>query len=225
MKASGAAVLSFAALVAAEPIFLNSDYTVVAGEPFTLTFEGCEGGCTITLETGPEDLLEPVQELTSSATGGEFTFTLEDTLPTTNYAFRIVNNESGEYNFSEMFEFEGSDEAVTTTEVTTTTEATSTVESTETTTTSEVESTTTTTEEESTTTTSTEESTTTTTTSTSVSTTPTPESTTTTEEEETSTTTSAEETESTTVPDGGAGSLGRPMALVGAAVGAMLLFN
>jgi hypothetical protein len=65
MKASGAAVLSFAALVAAEPVFLNSDYTVVAGEPFTLTFDGCEGGCTITLETGPEDLLEPVQELTS----------------------------------------------------------------------------------------------------------------------------------------------------------------
>lgn len=63
MKTS-AAVLSFAALVAAAPSFLNSDFSIVAGEPFTLTFDGCEGGCTITLENGPEDNLKPVQELT-----------------------------------------------------------------------------------------------------------------------------------------------------------------
>lgn len=113
----------------------------------------------------------------ASATGGEFTFTLDSVLPTDSYAFRIVNNDSGEFNFSEMFDYEGSDEVVTTTEATTT-EMTSTTETAETTSTSEAESTTTT-EEETTTTTSSEESTTTT--STSISTTPSPESTTTTE--------------------------------------------
>ena len=61
-----AVILSAAALVSAvKPTFLNSDYSVVEGEPFTLTFEGCEDGCTITLEQGPEDQQEAVQELTS----------------------------------------------------------------------------------------------------------------------------------------------------------------
>lgn len=59
-----AAVLSLVGAAAAVPSFLNTEYNVVAGEPFTLSFSGCENGCTITLENGSEDDLQPVRELT-----------------------------------------------------------------------------------------------------------------------------------------------------------------
>lgn len=67
MKQSIALLSAAAAIVsAAKPVLLNSSYSVTEGEPFTLTFEGCDAGCTITLETGPdEDSFKPVQTLTS----------------------------------------------------------------------------------------------------------------------------------------------------------------
>lgn len=60
------AILSAAAVASAvRPVFLNSEYNVVEGEPFTLTFSGCDSGCTITIESGAdEESMKPVQELT-----------------------------------------------------------------------------------------------------------------------------------------------------------------
>lgn len=60
-----AAILSAAAVASAvSPSFLNNDYPVAIGEPFTLLFSGCETSCTITLENGPTDDLQPVEVLT-----------------------------------------------------------------------------------------------------------------------------------------------------------------
>lgn len=60
-----AAVLAFAAAVAAQPAFLNTQFNVVTGQPFTLQYSGCEAGCTILLKSGPSGNLNTVQTLTS----------------------------------------------------------------------------------------------------------------------------------------------------------------
>ncbi len=58
------ALLSAAAVVAiATPTLLNTNYDFVEGEPSTLLFTGCNEGCTITLENGPSDDLQPFMEL------------------------------------------------------------------------------------------------------------------------------------------------------------------
>lgn len=101
-----AALLSLAAVAVAKPAFTNLSFNVVEGEPFTLEFTGCEGGCTIILKNGERGDLQDVQELTSSAEGGSFTFTL-DSVPSDTYTFEIVNNETGEDNYSQQFVYEG----------------------------------------------------------------------------------------------------------------------
>lgn len=58
--------------------------------------------------------------LIASATGGSTTVNINE-VPTDSYAFRIVNNESGEFNFSPQFKLDGSAPPDTTTEVVTTT--------------------------------------------------------------------------------------------------------
>jgi hypothetical protein len=142
--------LSMAALAVAKPAFLNTGFDVQEGEPFTLEFSGCEGGCTISLQHGPDDNLLDFKPLTSDATGGSFTFTL-DNIPSDTYAFKIENNETGEDNWSRQFEYEGEGEPIPTVTVTMTTEPESTTSTTSTTTSSAPTTTTaeeTTTEEE-----------------------------------------------------------------------------
>jgi hypothetical protein len=63
MKTSFVLVSAAATLAMARPEFLNSDYNVVAGEPFTLRFRGCEEGCEIILQNGPPRNLRDVQTL------------------------------------------------------------------------------------------------------------------------------------------------------------------
>jgi hypothetical protein len=60
---------ALAALVAAadKPKFLNSAFVLSEGEPFTLKFDGCEGGCTIALETGPSTNLKEVTTVTGKS--------------------------------------------------------------------------------------------------------------------------------------------------------------
>jgi len=139
--------LSMAALAVAKPAFLNTGFDFKEGEPFTLEFSGCEGGCTISLQHGPEDNLLDFEALTTDATGGSFTFTPEN-IPSDTYAFKIVENDSGEDNWSKQFEYEGEGDPIPTVTVTMTAEPTSTTTST---TTSAPETTETTTTEETTT--------------------------------------------------------------------------
>jgi hypothetical protein len=95
-----------AVAVAAKPAFLNTDFDVEQGAPFTLKYSGCESGCTITLLNGDSKDLSDYKVLTAEATGSSFTFTPSG-LPTDTYAFKITDNESGEYNYSGQFEYEG----------------------------------------------------------------------------------------------------------------------
>lgn len=208
-------VLSLATAIVARPAFTNNDYNVVSGEPFTLEFTGCGTGCTIILRNGAEGDLQDVRELTSSATGGSFTADLGE-LPSDRYTFQLINNETGEDNYSEQFAYEGTGEPSPSASVTTIT--------------SEIVKTTssaaTTSEEE-------ETSTTASTTAESTATTPSSSATTT---EESSSTTSEESTstsaggasESSGIPDpdeDAAGAVGVPMSLLMAVAAGMVFFN
>ena len=64
MKYSVAAVSAFVAAALAKPEFLNSKFDVEAGKPFTLQYDGCSSGCTITLQTGASSDLKDVKVLT-----------------------------------------------------------------------------------------------------------------------------------------------------------------
>lgn len=106
MKFTIATVAALAVAVAAKPAFLNTAFDVEQGAPFTLKYSGCESGCTITLLNGDSKDLSDYKVLTAEATGASFTFTPSG-LPTDTYAFKITDNESGEYNYSGQFEYEG----------------------------------------------------------------------------------------------------------------------
>jgi hypothetical protein len=68
MKVSSAVTVSaLAAVAVAKPSFTNSNFDVKQGQSFDLTFTGCtSGGCTLYLENGPANNLQPVQTLTST---------------------------------------------------------------------------------------------------------------------------------------------------------------
>ncbi|OAQ97145.1 hypothetical protein LLEC1_00738 [Akanthomyces lecanii] len=104
--ASVAVVLATGAL--AKPVFTNSIINPQEDEPFTLTFSGCTGGCTITLQTGPNSLaLEDVRTITTDATGGSFDVTLNH-LASGTYNFKITNNGDGsDPNYSTPFSYAG----------------------------------------------------------------------------------------------------------------------
>lgn len=126
MKYSVAIVAAAAAVVTAEPRFLNSNFDVVPDEPFTLQFEGCEGGCDIILQNGPSDDLNDVQTLLEGVEGPEEEITLSPDFPKDTYNFKIVDSDGAE-NYSDQFEFDGEGEPATTTvEETSTTVVTST---------------------------------------------------------------------------------------------------
>lgn len=51
--------------VTARVNFVNVEYDIEQGKPFTLRYEGCDSGCTITLMTGAASDLRDVEVLTS----------------------------------------------------------------------------------------------------------------------------------------------------------------
>ncbi|KAH6998046.1 hypothetical protein BKA56DRAFT_664674 [Ilyonectria sp. MPI-CAGE-AT-0026] len=129
MKYSVATIAALATAVTATPHLLNTDYTVVIGTPFTIEFDGCAKGCTILLQNGSSKDLKTVETLTATATGGSFTWTPKD-LPTDTYAYKITENDTGDFNYSGQFEIKGDVAATTSAAESTTAESTS-AESTE----------------------------------------------------------------------------------------------
>lgn len=223
------------AVLAVQPHFTNTAFDVVEGSPFTISFDGCADGCTIVLQNGDSKDLKDYKTLTASAEGGSFTFTPTD-LPTDKYNFKITDNDSGEYNYSDQFSYEG--DAVATTEtsstaVSTTKAATSTTEKA----TSTTEEATSTTEKATSSTSkavSTTEKATTLTKAVSTpsrnNTTPVSSAASSTEDSsstatEDSTSTAAETTAATTVPDSGAARISSSIALIAGAVMAMVYLN
>ncbi|TQV97205.1 hypothetical protein V2A60_000171 [Cordyceps javanica] len=101
-----AAVMATGAL--AKPRFTNNMINPEEGKPFTLMFDGCTGGCTIILQSGPNSLeLSDIRTLTTDANGGSFDVTLSD-LGSGAYNFRISNNVDGsEPNYSATFSYIG----------------------------------------------------------------------------------------------------------------------
>lgn len=111
MKYSVATVATLAAGVLATPQITNSKFDLEEGEPFEITFSGCEAGCTIVLQNGPSTDLDDVATLTSEATDGSFVWTPED-LPSDTYAFKIYpTGDETDANYSLQFEYEGTGSA------------------------------------------------------------------------------------------------------------------
>lgn len=138
MKFSVASALAFAAAVLAQPRFLNADFQVEEGEPFTLRWGNAVGPVTITLMTGDPENLQEVTVITcklalchrpvntqstnqplAGETGSEYTFTPSD-WPSGTYAFRIEDS-TDEPNYSERFQYTGTGEFTTTSTARTTT--------------------------------------------------------------------------------------------------------
>jgi len=69
----------------------NSNFDVEAGKPFTITYNGNNGQpVTILLKSGLAGDLNTVDTLTTTSTGGSFTWTPPPTLPEDTYAFEII---------------------------------------------------------------------------------------------------------------------------------------
>ncbi|RSM16533.1 hypothetical protein CEP52_000095 [Fusarium oligoseptatum] len=130
MKYTFATIAAFASVALATPTFLNSNWEVQEGKPFTIKYSGCEGGCTITLQNGKSTDTKDVTVLTATAEGDSFTFTPGD-LPSDTYNFKIENNDDGTINYSSQFSYQGTG-APKTTEETTTAAETKSVEETST---------------------------------------------------------------------------------------------
>jgi hypothetical protein len=116
MKYTFATVAAFATMALAQPAFLNTEFDLTEGKPYTIRFSGCESGCTIVLQNGESDDLKDYKTLTSSAEGDSFTFTPSQ-LPSDTYNFKITDSE-GEVNYSSQFTYEGSYDAPSVTSAT-----------------------------------------------------------------------------------------------------------
>jgi hypothetical protein len=106
MKYTIATIAAFASVALAKPAFLNTDFSLTEGKPYTIRYSGCDDGCTIVLQNGPSDDLSDYKTLTASADGDSFTFTPSE-LPTDTYNFKITDK-AGEINYSSQFEYKGS---------------------------------------------------------------------------------------------------------------------
>ncbi|EFR02152.1 extracellular matrix protein [Nannizzia gypsea CBS 118893] len=116
---AGAALI---AAVAAEKLaFTSFPSGLTAGQPFTVTWTGGNADLpvTITLRHGPSDDLKDVSILTSSATGGSYTFTPSTSLVSgTDYALQI--SQGSEINYTGLFTITGGHGTPSSTPATTT---------------------------------------------------------------------------------------------------------
>ncbi|KAH6660127.1 hypothetical protein BKA67DRAFT_530243 [Truncatella angustata] len=102
------AVAVLAGLVDAKASFTNTEFDIVAGQSYTLKWEGGAGPYTINLKDGPSNNLETVETLISSTTADSATITLPSTLTSGTYAFEIIDISDNEPNYSVQFPFLGS---------------------------------------------------------------------------------------------------------------------
>jgi len=116
MKYTFATIAAFASMALAQPAFLNTQFDLSEGKPYTIRFSGCDSGCTIVLQNGESTDLKDYKTLTSGAKGDSFTFTPSQ-LPSDTYNFKITDS-AGEVNYSEQFSYEGSYDAPSVTSAT-----------------------------------------------------------------------------------------------------------
>ncbi|RBR03797.1 hypothetical protein FVER53590_00977 [Fusarium verticillioides] len=106
MKYTLATIAALASVALAKPAFLNTEFDLTEGQPYTIKYSGCDDGCTIVLQNGPSDDLSDYKTLTTDATGDSFTFTPSE-LPSDTYNFKITDK-AGEVNYSAQFPYKGS---------------------------------------------------------------------------------------------------------------------
>jgi len=98
-------VVAAAAALVNAAILTNTDYSVSAGVPFTITWSGASGPVTITLKNGPSGDLKTVDVIADGETDGSFTWTPDKSLPAGTYAFEI--KDASGINYSPQFELKG----------------------------------------------------------------------------------------------------------------------
>ncbi|CAF3551720.1 hypothetical protein SNK03_000617 [Fusarium graminearum] len=116
MKYTIATIAAFATMALAKPAFLNTDFALTEGKPYTIRYSGCDSGCTIILQNGESTDLKDYKTLTSGAKGDSFTFTPSQ-LPSDTYNFKITDS-AGDINYSAQFTYEGSYDAPSVTSAT-----------------------------------------------------------------------------------------------------------
>ncbi|KAM7224283.1 hypothetical protein V8F06_000064 [Rhypophila decipiens] len=105
MKFAVSAIFALAAVVLAQPKLTNTEFNVVEGEPFEITWMNAEGPVTLTLKNGPAKNLKDVATIKAGITGDSFTWIPSD-LPSDTYAIEITDA-SGVPNYSVQFAYEG----------------------------------------------------------------------------------------------------------------------
>jgi hypothetical protein len=65
MKYTLATIAALASVALAKPAFLNTEFDLTEGKPYTIRYSGCDDGCTIVLQNGPSDDLSDYKTLTS----------------------------------------------------------------------------------------------------------------------------------------------------------------
>ncbi|KAM7193521.1 hypothetical protein V8F33_007748 [Rhypophila sp. PSN 637] len=105
MKFAVSAIFALAAVVLAQPKLTNTEFNVVEGEPFEITWMNAEGPVTLTLKNGDAKNLKDVTVIQTGITGDSFTWIPSD-LPSDTYAIEI-SDASGVPNYSIQFEYEG----------------------------------------------------------------------------------------------------------------------
>lgn len=111
MQTSIVALLALAAgaiaQAAEKPAILNTEFAVKEGEDFTLKLKGCDDGCTISVQAGPDEKSKKdVKTLTSNYAGSAYDVLIKD-LPSGNYNFHVINNKSKLDNYSVVFQYTG----------------------------------------------------------------------------------------------------------------------
>ncbi|CEJ90502.1 hypothetical protein VHEMI06285 [[Torrubiella] hemipterigena] len=90
-----------------KPAILNTDFAVKEGEDFTLKLKGCDDGCTISVQSGPDEKSKKdVKVLTSNYAGSAYDVTLTG-LPSGSYNFHVINNKSKLDNYSIVWKYTG----------------------------------------------------------------------------------------------------------------------
>jgi hypothetical protein len=92
-----ALALFLSAPVFAAVTFINSEYYIHEGMPFTISWTGNRGPVGVSLMKGPDENLELVLTIISASEAQEYTWTPPPTLPADSYILRLQDAGSADY--------------------------------------------------------------------------------------------------------------------------------
>lgn len=97
------AILLLSGRVLAAVSFTNSEYYILEGQPFTITWSGNRGTVTVTLMKGPDANLEQVLVIVTGYAGQEYTWTPPPTLAHDSYELQV--EDAGSTDYSPRFQY------------------------------------------------------------------------------------------------------------------------